>query len=529
MADDPSSSQPKKHVHTRKQQTQHIRARFQTTVETRTDEIDKYKENEEVQTKLETDNPTADLPVESLFALHRLKYPLSSNTFLFFFLWTPFGIPIFLFRVSVIGVVLIFFYTCAAIPYLEKLRFVCPKLFVNVVFPICGLWHTVRGRENKNAVHIDKCIFVSNHLSNFDPIWFNAIFSDFTLLCAGDYDWFWEAMKRIGVLTRDDEHGKGCIYTRYFGTGQEREEVRIAIEEDMARVDARPFLIYPEGESRHLQLKISQPQTNPNHPPSSHPLPPSLGCVTNGYAAVMQYQKFVFGLNKVIVPVCLQFVNPWPFEHYCLSTGAANHLMWYMFSPFVIMKHAILPPQKIRKDESPAFFALRIQAMTAAHLGLGVIRLNWKQKDRLAQAMGFQPYSENFWSRRESMDDFKKAVYDNALVVQGDKIVKTASRKEEERSEKTSFHGRINRFGSVVKRRAVAQQKEAAFMAKEFAAKHNNGRDSELQILDDQMKKLQAQQRARSILPGRNHNRKVSLISPDLNAELVEKINEVSK
>lgn len=73
--------------------------------------------------------------------------------------------------------------------------------------------------------------FLSNHISNFDPIWFNCVFKDFTLLCAGDYDWFWEVMKRIGVLSSDDESGKGCIYTNYFGSVAEREAVRIAIEE----------------------------------------------------------------------------------------------------------------------------------------------------------------------------------------------------------------------------------------------------------------------------------------------------------
>ena len=90
--------------------------------------------------------------------------------------------------------------------------------------------------QNKTAVHVDKTIFVSNHISNFDPLWFNCIFKKFTLLCAGDYDWFWEVMKRIGILSQDDEKGKGCIYTSYFGTAQEREEVRIAIEEDKLKV-----------------------------------------------------------------------------------------------------------------------------------------------------------------------------------------------------------------------------------------------------------------------------------------------------
>ena len=53
-----------------------------------------------------------------------------------------------------------------------------------------------------------------------------SVFSDYTLLCAGDYDYFWEAMKRMGLLNTDDAHGKGCIYTNYFGSKSGREEVR---------------------------------------------------------------------------------------------------------------------------------------------------------------------------------------------------------------------------------------------------------------------------------------------------------------
>jgi hypothetical protein len=122
-------------------------------------------------------------------------------------------------------------------------------------------------------------------------------------------------------LSQDDEHGKGCIYTNYFGSVNEREAVRIAIEEDMARDDGRPFLIYPEG------------------------------CVTTGVCAVMQYQKFVFSLDKVIVPMCLSINNPWPYEHYTLVGHAQDHLLWYLFSPWVTFKHALLPPQKRREGE----------------------------------------------------------------------------------------------------------------------------------------------------------------------------------
>jgi 1-acyl-sn-glycerol-3-phosphate acyltransferase len=123
-------------------------------------------------------------------------------------------------RVIVMFAFLTIFYMIAPIPYLNKIRKYAPHIFVNIIMPICGIFHSgeakrgandrmryssmtnnlpliaVRGSEYKNAVHVDKCIFVCNHISNFDPIWFNCVFKDFTLLCAGDYDWFWEAMKR---------------------------------------------------------------------------------------------------------------------------------------------------------------------------------------------------------------------------------------------------------------------------------------------------------------------------------------------
>jgi len=132
------------------------------------------------------------------------------------------------------------------------------------------------------------------------------------------------------------------------------------------------------------------------------------------------------------------------------------------------MKHAILPPEKIKKDESPTFFAMRIQAMTAAHLGVGVIKLNWKQKDRLAQALGFQEYNEHLWSRKKSMDDFRRAVYNNSLVVSGDMILQTESRStHESRSRgdggmsRTSFFSRLPKAKSTVKKQ-VREGSEAS-------------------------------------------------------------------
>lgn len=192
-------------------------------------------------------SPLASPQIEKVFAFSRIKRPITFFHFVFFVCWTPIGVPLLIIRLVVMLSFLGTFHTLGLTN--PRARKAVPWLFVNVIMPFCGLFHAVRGaeaaREQVNSGN--KTIFVANHISNFDPLWFNCVFKDFTLLCAGDYDFFWEAMKKIGILNQDDSKGKGCIYTSYFGSASERDGVRVAIEEDMARDDCRPFLIYPEG------------------------------------------------------------------------------------------------------------------------------------------------------------------------------------------------------------------------------------------------------------------------------------------
>jgi len=241
----------------------------------------------------------------------------------------------------------------------------------------------------------------------------------------------------------------------------------------MARDDARPFLIYPEG------------------------------CVTTGVCAVMQYQKFVFGLDKVIVPLCLSVYNPWPYEHYTLSAGASTHLMWYMFSPFIIMRHALLEPQKRRPNEKPQDFALRVQCMTAAHLGLSVIKMNWKQKDRLSQALGFMPYNAHEWSRRESLDTFREALFKRQVII---------------------------RDGHAVNKNDITPdgktEEDGVFLAKEYAYRKSQESDEEMQIFGEAMKLAQSKKkRERSV----RHNVKKNQIIPEANETMVNKVNEARR
>jgi len=62
-----------------------FKARFKTTIETNPTDRKNFAENLAVQAKLQGDNPVADLPVESLFALTRLKNPITAWTYIFFF------------------------------------------------------------------------------------------------------------------------------------------------------------------------------------------------------------------------------------------------------------------------------------------------------------------------------------------------------------------------------------------------------------------------------------------------------------
>jgi len=493
------------------------RANFQTKINMQPEDLE-LLQDPEVKALAEGDNPNIDLPIERVFAFDRIKRPIGLWTVVFFSVWTPFGLVLLVLRLGLLFTFLGLFWLIGGFPSLRLLNKQAPFLFINIIAPICGIVVQARGLEYKNAAHVDKCIFVANHISNFDPIWFNNVFGDFTLLCAGDYDYFWEAMKRIGLLNTDDRHGKGCIYTNYFGSKAGREEVRISIEEDMARSDGRPFLIYPEG------------------------------CVTTGVSAVMQYQKFVFSLDKVIVPTCLSVYNPWPYEHYTLTSGAVQHLCWYLFSPFIIFKQALLPPQKIRKDEKPTEFALRVQCMTAAHLGLGVIKMNWKQKDRLSQALGFMDYNENYWSRRESMDNFREALYQRKVVLRDGEAFSTGERSGDKGSDGRSFSGsevdvegaferqaktaktsskKVVPLNLAVKDKNRSQSKliaQGTVLAKEYAARHHQEREPEMKIFDEAMKKAGAQKKKKG---ERSYREK--MVDKDINEEMVIKTNMVRR
>ncbi|GMI23656.1 hypothetical protein TrRE_jg6431, partial [Triparma retinervis] len=265
------------------------------------------------------------------------------------------------------------------------------------------------------------------------------------------------------------------------------------------------------------------------------------GCVTTGVCAVMQYQKFVFSLDKVIVPVCLSVNNPWPYEHYTLVGKAQSHLLWYLFSPYITFKHALLPPQKRRPNEKPHEFALRVQSLTAAHLQLGVIKMNWKQKDRLQQALGFAPYNEGLWSRRKSMDQFRENLFKRQVILKDGAAVTldltSKSSKNSNRVQPVNDTGgeteappgandEENQEEEEVAPNWEENEKDGVFLAREYAARQHKERDEEMKIFDRAMKKASEEKRNKSSRRRGSAEHRRGSVNDVVNLKYVEELNE---
>ncbi|GMH60635.1 hypothetical protein TrRE_jg5279 [Triparma retinervis] len=136
------------------------RGKFQTRVDINPQDYDLFGNKTFIKERIEDDNPMVDLPIEKVFAFSRIKRPIEAFHFLFFFLWTPFGLVLMVLRLIIMLSFLGTFYYMGKFPFWQPVRRLAPSIFVYIIMPMCGIFHTVRGKEYKDAVHVDKCIFV---------------------------------------------------------------------------------------------------------------------------------------------------------------------------------------------------------------------------------------------------------------------------------------------------------------------------------------------------------------------------------
>ena len=97
------------------------------------------------------------------------------------------------------------------------------------------------------------------------------------------------------------------IYTdSAVGTAEERAKTRDEILEAVKPGTKQPLVIFPEGTCNNCDV------------------------------AIMQYQKFVFGLGVPVVPVALKIRNPWPIEFLVTFGPIEGNLATFLFMPLVV-------------------------------------------------------------------------------------------------------------------------------------------------------------------------------------------------
>jgi 1-acyl-sn-glycerol-3-phosphate acyltransferase len=281
-------------------------------------------------------------------------------------MYVPFGIVIMILRLSLL---LVFMMVLCVTPLSYR-----KSLFYNLIAPLCfGIFIHSSGRKKGEKPNIVVC----NHISNFDPLIVQAYFRNSRLVAAHDYASTWEYLRERGLWGVYDEW-PAAIYTRYGGTREQKLEVRDAIFDEIKDND-RPLVIFPEG------------------------------CVTS-MRAVLQYQRYIFSLQKDITPIAMTAYMPFGISHYRLGKGPDYHLLLYSFCPFTSFHLHFLENTVIDEEtEDPTSFSARVQNQTAAHIHLpSCSHLTLKDKDKLLVECGFSEFSaypHSKWSKSQFARD----------------------------------------------------------------------------------------------------------------------------
>lgn len=103
------------------------------------------------------------------------------------------------------------------------------------------------------------------------------------------------------------------------------------------------------------------------------------GWDTNGKTGLLQYQKWLFSLDKEILPVAIKVSVPWlPLDPSLLGTSILKELFYIFACPWYHFELSFLPPVSRGKDQSDIEFAASVQKLTADSLGIDCTQYNYK-------------------------------------------------------------------------------------------------------------------------------------------------------
>jgi len=165
------------------------------------------------------------------------------------------------------------------------------------------------------------------------------------------------------------------IYTDSgVGTAAQKAKTRDEILEAVKPGKKEPLVIFPEGTCNNCNI------------------------------ALMQYQKFVFGLGVPVIPIALKIWNPWPIEYMMTFGPIEGNLLTFLFMPMVVYNFQVMDPETIGPDETDGQFASRVQKLTAEKLGTGISNFNFRHKEHMMEAVNGQ-LDERYWKSQDAAQE----------------------------------------------------------------------------------------------------------------------------
>jgi ancient ubiquitous protein 1 len=204
-----------------------------------------------------------------------------------------------------------------------------------------GVWIRVNGSPSNES-----CIWVSNHISEFDAICLRTIGDPFIVGYSFYSQLWWLKISPLNILKMIYVDKK----SRTEGQGAARDDVNAKIKEIVNNHEL--FLIFPEGG------------------------------LTNTNVGILQYHKFVFSLGAKVQPIALRISSPMPIY---VDTGPASFLdnvISFFFVPFQTYTVDFLPAIEIAPEESSLEFARRAATVTAQHLGMKLTPFLYSDKKK---------------------------------------------------------------------------------------------------------------------------------------------------
>ena len=207
-----------------------------------------------------------------------------------------------------------------------------------IVFPLLGFRIKINNVNNLNAAFESNAFFVMvlNHVSYVDSPLLASLIGrvsrkGYTLLAStlmgGQSQW--ELLKRLGLL-------KKAVYTQSTAaTPEERERTRSELlslaRKSSEEGDVLPLVVFPEGQVHDCTRYL------------------------------LRYEKFCFGIDAPVLPVAIEFRQPWPVNFWVVGDNPLVSFAFLLFVPFVTWEYHVGKLDRAQEDETDGAFAKRIQ------------------------------------------------------------------------------------------------------------------------------------------------------------------------